>query len=149
MLVSLGIVVAIVTTFLAGPLVRLMYGPAYAASSAPLRILIWSGVAVSFGCAWSNWMILEGRAKMLFYFQLTGAIVNILLNLILIPRLGIIGSALATLISYWIVITIVAAVVATQRRGLVMLGKSIISFPTLIRAVTMKNSSYRELKLNL
>ena len=141
MLVSLGIVVAIVTTFLAGPLVRLMYGPAYAASSAPLRILIWSGVAVSFGCAWSNWMILEGRAKMLFCFQLTGAIVNILLNLILIPRLGIIGSALATLISYWIVITIVAAVVATQRRGLVMLGKSIISFPTLIRAVTMKNSS--------
>ena len=44
-------------------------------------------------------MILENRAMMLFYFQLIAAIVNILLNLLLIPRLGIVGSALATLIS--------------------------------------------------
>jgi len=97
MLVTLGIVVALAMTFLSGPIVHLMYGPAYATSAGALRILIWSGIPVCFGVAWANWMILEGRAKMLFYFQLSGAIVNIILNLILIPRLGIAGSALATL----------------------------------------------------
>lgn len=77
---------------------------------------------------------------MLFYFQLTGAIVNLLLNMVLIPRLGIIGSALATLISYWIGITILAAILKPLRKGLVMLGKALISFPTLFRAMAMRRS---------
>ena len=133
MLVTLGIVVAIAMTFLAGPIVHLMYGPAYAASAGILRILIWAGIPVCFGVAWSNWTILEGRAKTLFFLQATGAIVNIILNIVLIPRFGILGSAFATLTSYWLVITILAALVKPQRKGLVMLGKAMISFPTLFR----------------
>jgi PST family polysaccharide transporter len=141
LLVSLGIVVALAMTFLAGPIVRLMYGPAYAGSTGALRILIWSGIPVCFGCAWTNWMILENRARLLFYFQLTGAVVNVFLNLVFIPRFGIVGSALATLISYWIGITILAALVKPLRKGLVMFGKAIISFPTLFRAMAMNGSS--------
>ncbi len=141
MLVTLAIVIAVAMTFLSGPIIHLLYGSAYESSSGPLRILIWSGIAVSFGCAWSNWMILEGRAKTLFYFQLTGAIVNILLNLILIPRFGIIGSSLATLISYWMVITILAALAKPQRKGLVMLGNAIVSFPRFCWAMAMRSSS--------
>jgi polysaccharide transporter, PST family len=139
MLVSLGIIVAVVMTFLAGPIVHLMFGPAYAASTGALRILIWSGVPVCFGVAWVNWMILEGRAKMLFFFQATSAVVNIILNLVLIPRLGIVGSALATLISYWIGITILAALVKPQRKGLLMLGKAIIAAPALFRTMAMRS----------
>ena len=96
-LVTLAIAVAIVMTFLSGPVVRLLYGPAYAASGGALRILIWSGLPVCFGCAWSNWMILENRMKTLFVFQAIGAVVNLMLNFLLIPRLGITGSALAHL----------------------------------------------------
>jgi Na+-driven multidrug efflux pump len=79
-------------------------------------------------------MLLENRAKMMFFFQLNGAIVNVLLNMLLIPRFGIVGSALATLISYWVGITVLAAILKPLRKGLVMLGKAMISFPTLIRA---------------
>jgi Na+-driven multidrug efflux pump len=118
-----------------------MYGPAYAATTGALRILIWSGIPVCFGVAWANWMILEGRAKMLFFFQATGAIVNIFLNLVFIPRLGIVGSSLATLISYWVGITVLAVLVKPQRKGLIMLGKAIISFPTLFRTMAMRSSS--------
>jgi polysaccharide transporter, PST family len=139
-LVTLGIVVALAMTILSGPIVHLFYGRAYEGSSGVLRILIWSGIPVCFGSAWSNWMLLENRAKLMFYLQLTGAIANILLNIILIPRLGIVGSALATLISYWIGITIVAAILKPLRRGLVMLGKAMISFPTLLRAMAMRRS---------
>jgi PST family polysaccharide transporter len=133
-LVTLGIVVALVTSIFSGPLLHLLYGSAYARSSGVLRILIWGGIPVCFGSAWSNWMLLENRAKMMFFFQLNGAIVNVLLNMILIPRFGIVGSALATLISYWVGITVLAAILKPLRRGLVMLAKAMISFPTLIRA---------------
>ena len=133
-LVTLGIVVALVTSICSGPLLHLLYGSAYARSSGVLRILIWGGIPVCFGSAWSNWMLLENRAKMMFFFQLNGAIVNVLLNMILIPRFGIVGSALATLISYWVGITVLAAILKPTRKGLVMLGKAMISFPTLIRA---------------
>lgn len=134
LVVTSGIVVALAMTVLSGPIIRLLYGPAYAPSSGALRILIWSGIPVCFGSVWSNWMLLENRAKMMFYFQVNGAIVNLLLNILLIPRLGIIGSALATLISYWVGITILAAIVKPMRKGLVMLGKAMISFPRLLRA---------------
>jgi PST family polysaccharide transporter len=134
LLVTLGIVVALAMTILSGPIIHLLYGPAYAPSSGALRILIWSGIPVCFGSAWSNWMILENRAKMMFYFQLNGAVVNILLNMLLIPRFGITGSALATLISYWVGVTVLAAILKPLRRGLVMLGKAMVSFPTILRA---------------
>jgi O-antigen/teichoic acid export membrane protein len=130
----LGIVVALAMTILSGPIIHLLYGPAYAPSGGALRILIWSGIPVCFGSAWSNWMILESRAKMMFYFQLNGAVVNILLNMLLIPRFGITGSALATLISYWVGVTVLAAILKPLRRGLVMLGKAMVSFPTILRA---------------
>ena len=132
-LVTLAIAVAAGMTFLSGPIVRLLYGPAYAGSGGPLRILIWSGIPVCFGCAWSNWMILENRMKTMFVFQLIGAAVNLGLNFLLIPRLGITGSALATLISYWVWITILSAIVKSQHRTLAMFGKAIISFTGFLR----------------
>jgi Na+-driven multidrug efflux pump len=73
-------------------------------------------------------MLLENKARMMFYFQLNGAVVNVLLNILLIPHFGITGSAFATLISYWISHTILAAVIPSQRIALVMLLKSIFSF---------------------
>jgi PST family polysaccharide transporter len=127
-LVTLGIVVALATTILAGPMLHLLYGNAYAGSSGVLRILIWGGIPVCFGSAWSSWMLLENKARMMFYFQLNGAVVNVLLNILLIPHFGITGSAFATLISYWISHTILAAVIPSQRIALVMLLKSIFSF---------------------
>ena len=140
-LVTLAIVVAVVMTFLSGPIVRLLYGPAYAGSGGALRILIWSGIPVCFGCGWSNWMILENRMKALFTFQAIGAAVNLLLNLLLIPRFGITGSAVATLISYWLWITILSAIVKSQHRTLAMFGRAVISFTAFLRMRPRESSS--------
>lgn len=128
LLVRLGIGVALVMTVLSGPLMKLLYGQAYAGSSPALNVLIWSGVPVAFGCAWSNWMVLENRTKMMFLMQVTAALMNIALNLLLIPRFGILGSAYATLISYWAPLILVSATVKSQRRTLKMLGKALVPF---------------------
>jgi len=65
-----------------------------------LQIYIWSAVATFLGVASSQFLIAENFTKISFYRTLIGMISNVILNLILIPQMGIIGSAFATLISY-------------------------------------------------
>jgi len=139
-LVMLSIAFSMAMTVLAGPIIKLLYGPAYAASAAVLCIMIWSGVPVSFGCAWSNWMILENRTRTMFLFQITTAAVNLVLNIILIPRFGIVGSAYATLISYSFGHTVLAAIVKSQHRALAMLGRAIFPLSIFYRADTKSDT---------
>ncbi len=93
-------VIALNVTLLAPTLVVLLYGDAYTASTAVLRIHVWSVVFVFLGVAQSLWDAGEG----LFWFTclrtVLGAICNIGLNLVLIPASGAVGAAVATLISY-------------------------------------------------
>lgn len=127
-LVMLGIGVSLAMTFLSGPIMHLLYGPKYQGSERVLNILIWSGIPVAYGCVWSNWMLLENKTHVMFLFQVNAAIWNILLNLLLIPHFGIIGSAYATLISYSIGHTLLAALIKSQHKALGMLGKAIFPF---------------------
>ncbi len=133
-LVMLAIVFALITPLLAGTFVRLLYGPAYAGSAGVLSILIWSGVPVSFGCAWSNWMLLENRTKMMFFFQVATAMSNIILNLLLIPRFGIMGSAYATLISYWFGSVGLFTIMRSQHKALAMIAKAAFPFRAFYRS---------------
>jgi polysaccharide transporter, PST family len=124
-LALVGIAFALFITIAAGPLTRLLYGPAYAGSAGVLRILIWGGIPICVGGAWSNWMLLENRTKMMFYFNVFGAALNVILNLALIPRLGILGSAYATLISYGAWIFVLCPFIKSQRKALLMILKSL------------------------
>jgi O-antigen/teichoic acid export membrane protein len=128
-LTILSVSIALVMTFLRGPVVHLLYGATYAASSGVLSVLIWSGVPIAIGCSWSNWMLLENRTKMMFTFQVIAAMINLIMNLILIPRLGILGSAYATLISYWSWIVVLCPIFKSQHKALAMIARSLLPFP--------------------
>ena len=52
------------------------------------------------GVASGQWFIAEGRQMLSFQRSLLGAIINILLNIFLIPKFGVIGAAYATILSY-------------------------------------------------
>ena len=121
----IGIAFALFITIAAGPLTRLLYGPAYAGSAGVLRILIWGGILMPIAGGWGNWMLLENRTKTMFYFQVFGAAVNVILNLLLIPHFGIAGSAYATLISYNAWVFVLCPFMKSQRKVLVMMLKSL------------------------
>lgn len=91
--------IAIPMTFLSDYVVHLLYGSQFSASGGVLVIHIWSAVFVFLGVASSKWFIAEGLQRYSFYRTLTGAILNVGLNLLLIPRYGINGAAVATLVS--------------------------------------------------
>lgn len=92
-----GYAVAIATTLFAGIIVRVLYGSVYLGSVLPLVILGWAGLFVCLGVSRENWMLAEGLMKWSLLTTALGAIVNVALNLVLIPGYGALGAAVATL----------------------------------------------------
>jgi PST family polysaccharide transporter len=77
-----------------------LYGKSYLAAGSILAIHIWASVFVFIGVGQGPWNITEGLIKLSLQRTLAGAIMNIALNIILIPRYGGIGAAIATVVSY-------------------------------------------------
>lgn len=98
LMVLLAVIVAVPVTFMAGPIIHLLYGNAYEESVAVLQIHIWTGPFVFLGVAMSGWLIAEGFSKKSLYRTVLGAIVNVGANLWLIPIYGPVGAAVATLL---------------------------------------------------
>lgn len=76
------------------------YGSEYLPAVPILHIYIWNCIFAFQGIAQSAWLISEGLQKINFYSTACGALINILLNLILIPHFESLGAAIASLISY-------------------------------------------------
>ena len=102
MMVWTGVCIALPMSFLSNWIINLLYGEAYSESGEVLMIHIWTGVFVFLGVSSSKWFVSENLQKYTFYRTLSGAIINIILNLLLIPVLSIYGAALASLISQFV-----------------------------------------------
>ncbi len=96
LMVWMAIAVAIPMTFLSDWIVDLLYGGKYNQAGSVLMIHIWTGVFVFFASAWGKHMLANNRQKIFIKFDLLSTFFNVLLNLILIQRIGIIGAAIAT-----------------------------------------------------
>jgi len=96
----LGIAVAVAMTVVSGPLMKGLFGPDYASSAVVLRIQVWAGVFVGLGVAAARWVVSENLTLNVLVRTTSGAALNVLLNLLLIPLLGIAGASIATLVSY-------------------------------------------------
>ena len=81
---------------LAGPIVRLLYGEAYAPASRALAILSWSIVCLLLNLICLIVLYASGRQKIVMKITGTAVGLNILLNLFFIPTWGIVGAAAAT-----------------------------------------------------
>jgi PST family polysaccharide transporter len=95
-LVFISLCVALPMTFLAGPIVVFFYGQAYSTSGPILAIHIWTSIFVALGVASGKSFLAENRQILIFYRAALGAIINVALNFILIPKYGAIGAAIAT-----------------------------------------------------
>lgn len=99
----LSILVAGTITILSKPIILILFGPDYLESLNVLRIGVWSLLAVSLSYLVDKSLVAENRIKFYFIITLLGAIVNVVLNYLLIPIYGINGAAVSTIISYSLV----------------------------------------------
>lgn len=100
LLAATAIAIAIPMTFLAGSLTRLLYGQQYIAAGPVLALHIWAALFVFLGMGQNCWTVNEGLTKLALSRTAVGAVTNVVLNLILIPRYSGLGAAIATVISY-------------------------------------------------
>ena len=91
--------IAVGVAFIADRTILLIYEPEFASSAIALRILVW---AVLFGSV--NYIMLDllvaiDRQILNTWAMGAGAVVNVILNLILIPIMGFTGAAIATVVT--------------------------------------------------
>lgn len=82
----------------ASPIISFLYGPEFLLSYSSFAILSLTFLFVFPSVFFANALFARGSQKVFYGYLAIGVLVNIALNLILIPYLGIIGCALATLI---------------------------------------------------
>lgn len=97
MLISMLIIVPIV--IFSRSIVLLLFGDDFIESSNILNIHIIGLLFVFFGVIGSKWILINNFQQITMYKTLIGMVVNLILNFIFIPALGIIGCACATVIS--------------------------------------------------
>jgi len=95
-----AILVAIAINFLADWLIVFLFGDEYASASVILALHVWAGVFVFMRALLSKWLLAEHLVFFSFVTHGIGAIVNVTLNLWLIPLYQGVGAAIATVISY-------------------------------------------------
>jgi len=100
LLLVLSVGVASLTTIFAPLIMRLIYGSAFIGGAIILQIYVWSSVGTFLGNLAMNYLIAENKKKLLALINFVPMVINIILNLMFIPKYGIVGSAYATLISY-------------------------------------------------
>jgi PST family polysaccharide transporter len=116
---------ALLLSFFAGPLINMLYGRQYVGAAGVLSIHAWTGVFVSLGVASGKHLLAENLTVIAFYRSASGAIVNVLANLLLIPRYGVIGAAFSTLFSQMLAAYGFDIVKASTRHMFLMKTKSI------------------------
>lgn len=99
----LSVGVALVLTVFGKLAIRILYGEPYLPAAAPLAILVWSTVFAVTSMTRSTWILSEEKNRFVKHFTFMGAALNVVLNVIMIPLMGIWGAAFATLVTELVV----------------------------------------------
>jgi O-antigen/teichoic acid export membrane protein len=103
LLTIIAIPIGIGTTILADRIIILIYGVQYFPSVVALQILIWASVLSFINYTPATYFTSTNRQRTLMLFTFVGAILNVVLNFILIPRFSYNGAAVATVFTELIV----------------------------------------------
>lgn len=111
----MALLVSLMISLLAEPLVGVLYGEEYLPAVQPLRIVTWYTAFSYLGIARNAWMVCENKQKYLKYLYISAAIINVVLNFLLIPLWGAVGAALASLCTQVLTAIVIPALIPALR----------------------------------
>ncbi len=120
LMVWLSLSFAIVIS-IGSPLIYKLFKPEYAAAAPVLSVHVWGSMFVFLGVASSQFLITEGYNKLTFVRTGIGAVINIALNFFLIPSMGMMGTAIATVAAYFSATFLILFIPKTRQQGIMML----------------------------
>lgn len=100
LLIFLSLLVAIPVAIFSKNIIIALYGLDFMGSISILQIYIWAGVGMSLNIILNTYLVAENFRRIIFSSSFIAMAGNVILNLILIPRHGIVGAAWATFFSY-------------------------------------------------
>lgn len=114
-LIALSVLAGCAATLLGDWAISIVFGSAYAGAGPVLAIQTWCGLFMSLGIASGTWLMANRLVRFNLYRNACGALVNVALNFLLIPRYGALGAAWATLAAFCVAYFLFDFLVPTMR----------------------------------
>lgn len=96
-IIWIGIAAGLVISIFGKWIILLLYGREYLPATSSLQISAWYTMFAMLGTARGIWIVCEDKSRYVKYYLGIGAVINVLLNYLLIPQFGPGGAAAATL----------------------------------------------------
>ena len=124
-IIYMGLAQSIVLVLFAKPVVMLLYGSAYSAAVPILQIITWYTAFSYMGTVRNIWMLAEEKQKYLWIINLSGAVLNVIGNFILIPLLGVAGAAIASVVTQFFANAVMCIIIKPIRPVMKIIWKSL------------------------
>ncbi len=95
----LSLLASLCIVIIAPLFIKIVYGEEYMPAITPLRIVVWYVAFSYLGVARDIWIICEKKQKYLKFLYFGSAVLNVVLNFIMIPTIGVSGAAMATVLT--------------------------------------------------
>jgi O-antigen/teichoic acid export membrane protein len=110
-----GFAAALAVSAGSGVIVRLLYGPDFQEAAAILAVQSWTLVLICYSAVFGKWLVAEGLQSLLPRMTLVAMLTNIAAILILVPRVGLVGAAAATLLTQLVPVVLFFSIDARLR----------------------------------
>jgi len=119
-----------ITALLSHPVILLLFGRAYLPTVPVLQVFVWTLLGTALLNVFSQWAINEKRIAMIAWAFGSGAVINVILNPLLIKVTGINGAAWSSLISMPLGLVLTLLCTADGRRHLLLILRSTFTLPS-------------------
>lgn len=139
-IIYLSLFQSVVITVFSKLIINILYGAAYAPAINALRLVVWYTTFSYLGSVRNIWMLAEEKQKYLWIINLSGAVANVVLNYMLIPIIGIMGAALASLVTQIFANVIIGFILVPIRQNNKLMLRSLnpVYLKDIIRNLTVK-----------
>lgn len=121
-----SIFVSLMFTIFGKLIIQILFGEAYLPTVAPLRIITWYTAFSYLGVARNAWIVCKDRQRYLKYLYFSSAVLNVILNILFIPKYGAVGAAIASLISQISTVIIVPFFIKDLKENSIMIVEAIL-----------------------
>ena len=90
---------AVVITFLAQPIVNLIFGSEFSGSAVALQVLIWASAVMYVTMVLGTTLVTANKQMFGLKVNIITVILNIIMNVFMIPRYSYVGAAITTIVS--------------------------------------------------
>lgn len=112
---------SIVMTLGSDLIIRILYGADYTPASPVLKLVVWYTTFSYTGLVRGVWLLAEEKQKYLVVVNLLGAAANVALNFALIPLMGTMGAALASLLTQFFSNFVLGFIIKPIRRNNILM----------------------------